>query len=92
MAGYGGWRHPDLGHPNPVGRHARQQHDGLRVGGQSKYLFRSLFDQGGQVFTEGVRGFLHSLPHHRVVTPGIQHANRLRSLAWKNKGKWCHEN
>ncbi|MEY2783176.1 MAG: hypothetical protein RLZZ134_1235, partial [Pseudomonadota bacterium] len=28
--------------------------------------------------------------HNGVVTPSIQHAHRLRALAWKNKSKCCH--
>ena len=90
MPGHGIGQRPAFGLPNAPGRHAREQHHRLGVGGQGQRLFGALGNQCAQVFAQGIRGLLHGLAHGRVVAPGIQHADGLRALARKDKSKFFH--
>ena len=91
MPGDGRWRLPDLVHPNPVSRDTGHQHDRLGIGRQAQGLFGSVVDQGREVFAQGSRSFVQDLLHHRMRTPGVEHADRLGALSRKNKCKWLHE-
>ena len=42
------------------------------------------------IFAQGLRGLLQGLLHGRVITPCIEHAHGLRTLARKNKSKRSH--
>jgi len=80
-------RGPALGTPHTPRRHTGGQHHGLGVGGQGQGLLGPLLDQQGNVFAQRIRGFAQGVGNRRVITPAIEHANRLRALPGKNKCK-----
>jgi hypothetical protein len=48
-------------------------------------------NQLGDVFTQCVRGLNERLRHNRVITPSVQHSDRLGALTGKYKSKLFHE-
>ena len=90
MPGHGGGQRAALGKPDAPRRHASHQHHRLGVGGQRQRLFGAVLNQAGNVFAQRVRGFLQRLHYSGVIAPAVQHTNRLRTLARKDKSKRCH--
>ena len=90
VTGHHGRLGPAFSQPSTVSGHRRHQHHRLGVGGHGQRLFGAFMDQLRHVFAQGFGGFFQGFEHHGVVTPGIQHADRLRTLAGKNKSKCRH--
>ena len=90
MASHSGRRNAGLAHPDTVGSNAGHQHHGLGIGGERQDLLGAVLDQLPQVFTQGIGGFLQRFAHFWMVAPGVEHADRLRPLARKDKGKRFH--
>jgi hypothetical protein len=87
MASHGGRLGAGLGHPGAVSGDAGNQHHRLRVGGQGQCLLGAFLDQPADVLAQRLGGFGQCLRDHRMVAPGVQHADRLRALAGKNNSK-----
>ena len=83
-------RQAGLSRPNPVRCDSGQQHHRLGVGGEGEHLFGALGNQGCEVLPQRLRGLLHSLANRRMISPSVEHTDRLRTLTWKNKGKRSH--
>ena len=82
---------PAFGAPHAPGRNARHQHHRLGVGGECQLFLAALTNQPAHVLAQGVRGLLQRGAHHGMVTPAIEHARRLGTLAGKDKCNWmCH--
>ena len=89
VAGHGRRHRPALGAPHTPHGDTGGQHRRLRGLGLVEFLFRSPLDDSPQVVTEGLRrlgeGFLHL---RELARERVQHADRLRTLAGKNKRKF----
>ena len=92
MTGHGIGLDTDLGHPNAVRGHRSNQHHGLGIGGQRQGFLGAFLDQLGNVFTQGLRGFLQGLDDDRMRAPTVEHADGLRALAREYKCKFFHGN
>ena len=90
MAGNDRRLQPRFSHPRAIAGDARGQHDRLRVGREVELILRALVDQTADVFTQCIGGFSERALHCRVVGPAIEHAHRLRALAWKNECERSH--
>ena len=78
------------GDPGAVHGHAGGQHDRLGVGGERQRLFGAFLDQLGDVFAQRIRSFLERFEQDRMVAPGVEHADRLGTLARKNECEMVH--
>lgn len=87
MARHSGRRGAGFGDPGAVGGNTGHQHDGLRIGGQRQRLFGPFLDELADILAQRIRGFRQRLRNHRMIAPGVQHADGLRALAGKNKSE-----
>lgn len=87
MPGHGLWCHTNLRHPDPVSGNPGNQHHRLGVDRQRQRFFRAVLDQQAHVFTQRISGFPNCLTHLRMLTPRVEHADRLRTLTRKNKSE-----
>ena len=91
MAGHRGRLGTAFGSPGVVAGDGRREHQRLRVGGEFKRFLGAQPNQVGHVFTQCRRGFGQGLLDGGVVTPRVEHAHRLGTLAGKDKSECGHQ-
>ena len=71
-----------------VSRHARRQHQGLRIDGLADEFGIFTVHHRPQILTQCVRGFGKGVAHRRNAVKTAHHVQALRALSGEEKCKW----